>query len=59
MKKRLSNINSNDIFMKGGTMPVTLVSMKDLLRKAKEGNYAVGQYNINNLEFAQAFFTSR
>uniref|UniRef100_UPI00313E5205 class II fructose-1,6-bisphosphate aldolase n=1 Tax=Bacillus sp. OTU530 TaxID=3043862 RepID=UPI00313E5205 len=36
-------------------MPVTLVSMKDLLRKAKEGNYAVGQYNINNLEFAQAF----
>jgi len=34
---------------------VTLVSMKDLLRKAKEGNYAVGQYNINNLEFAQAF----
>jgi 6-phospho-5-dehydro-2-deoxy-D-gluconate aldolase len=29
--------------------------MKDLLRKAKEGNYAVGQYNINNLEFAQAF----
>ncbi|MFP3121979.1 class II fructose-1,6-bisphosphate aldolase [Ectobacillus funiculus] len=34
---------------------MTLVSMKDLLRKAKEGNYAVGQYNINNLEFAQAF----
>lgn len=36
-------------------MLVALVSMTDLLRKAKEGNYAVGQYNINNLEFAQAF----
>ncbi|MBD1381126.1 class II fructose-1,6-bisphosphate aldolase [Metabacillus arenae] len=34
---------------------MTLVSMKDMLLKAKEGNYAVGQYNINNLESAQAF----
>lgn len=32
-----------------------LVSMKEMLLKAKEGNYAVGQYNINNLESAQAF----
>ncbi len=36
-------------------MLVTLVSMKDMLLKAKEGNYAVGQYNINNLESIQAF----
>ncbi|WP_257347923.1 class II fructose-1,6-bisphosphate aldolase [Pseudalkalibacillus decolorationis] len=34
---------------------MTLVSMKDMLLKAKEGNYAVGQYNINNLESIQAF----
>ncbi|RIN17136.1 fructose-bisphosphate aldolase [Mammaliicoccus vitulinus] len=31
-----------------------LVSMKEMLIKAKENGYAVGQYNINNLEFAQA-----
>ncbi|WCK56430.1 class II fructose-1,6-bisphosphate aldolase [Aneurinibacillus sp. Ricciae_BoGa-3] len=34
---------------------MSLISMKDMLLKAKEGNYAVGQYNINNLESAQAF----
>lgn len=32
-----------------------LVSMKDMLLKAKTGNYAVGQYNINGLAFAQSF----
>ncbi|QIH76811.1 fructose-bisphosphate aldolase [Macrococcoides canis] len=31
-----------------------LVSMKEVLIKAKEGGYAVGQYNLNNLEFTQA-----
>jgi 6-phospho-5-dehydro-2-deoxy-D-gluconate aldolase len=31
-----------------------LVSMKDMLLKAKEGGYAVGQYNINSLQWAQA-----
>ena len=33
---------------------MTLVSMKEMLIKAKEGKYAVGQLNINNLEYAQA-----
>jgi len=28
--------------------------MKEMLIQAKEGGYAVGQYNINNLEFTQA-----
>jgi fructose-bisphosphate aldolase class II len=28
--------------------------MKDMLNKALEGKYAVGQYNINNLEWTQA-----
>lgn len=31
-----------------------LVSMKDMLIQAVEGKYAVGQFNINNLEFTQA-----
>lgn len=31
-----------------------LVSMTEMLRKAKAGKYAVGQFNINNLEFTQA-----
>lgn len=31
-----------------------LVSMNDFLAKAKAGKYAVGQFNMNNLEFAQA-----
>ena len=31
-----------------------LVSMTDMLKKAKSEGYAVGQFNINNLEFAQA-----
>ncbi|HSH24371.1 MAG TPA: class II fructose-1,6-bisphosphate aldolase [Massilibacterium sp.] len=31
-----------------------LVSMKEMLEKAKAEKYAVGQFNINNLEFTQA-----
>ena len=31
-----------------------LVSMKDMLDKALAGKYAVGQYNLNNLEWTQA-----
>ncbi|TCZ78939.1 class II fructose-1,6-bisphosphate aldolase [Paenibacillus albiflavus] len=31
-----------------------LVSMNEFLPQAKEGKYAVGQFNMNNLEFAQA-----
>lgn len=31
-----------------------LVSAKDMLTKAKEGHYAVGQFNINNLEWTKA-----
>jgi fructose-bisphosphate aldolase class II len=31
-----------------------LVSMKDMLMKAKTEKYAVGQFNLNNLEFTQA-----
>ena len=31
-----------------------LVSAKEMLTKAKAGHYAVGQFNINNLEWAKA-----
>ncbi|MGB7999350.1 MAG: class II fructose-1,6-bisphosphate aldolase [Anaerobacillus sp.] len=31
-----------------------LVSMKDMLEKGKAEGYAVGQFNLNNLEFTQA-----
>ncbi|SDP09801.1 fructose-bisphosphate aldolase, class II [Paenibacillus sp. yr247] len=31
-----------------------LVSMKEMLAKALDGKYAVGQFNVNNLEFTQA-----
>lgn len=36
----------------GGTY--MLVSAKEMLMKAKEGHYAVGQFNINNLEWTKA-----
>lgn len=33
-------------------MPI--VNMTDMLKKALAGKYAVGQFNINNLEWTQA-----
>jgi fructose-bisphosphate aldolase class II len=33
---------------------IMLVSTKEMLTKAKEGKYAVGQFNINNLEWTKA-----
>nr|WP_285843012.1 class II fructose-1,6-bisphosphate aldolase [Metabacillus litoralis] len=35
-------------------MKVVLVSMEDMLVRAKEGKYAVGQFNLNSLQWAQA-----
>lgn len=44
--------NKNEIKEDGGfTM---LVSAKDMLEKARDGKYAVGQFNINNLEWTKA-----
>ena len=31
-----------------------LVSATEMLNKAKEGHYAVGQFNINNLEWTKS-----
>ncbi|WP_405097561.1 class II fructose-1,6-bisphosphate aldolase [Oceanobacillus sp. FSL H7-0719] len=33
---------------------MALVSMKEMLEKGKENGYAIGQFNLNNLEYAQA-----
>ena len=35
-----------------------LVSAKEMLTKAKEGKYAVGQFNINNLEWTKMVLTT-
>ncbi|QVK17873.1 class II fructose-1,6-bisphosphate aldolase [Mycoplasmatota bacterium] len=35
-----------------------LVNMKIMLEKAKEGKYAVGQFNINNLEWTKSILTA-
>lgn len=37
---------------------MSLVSMKEMLNKALEGKYAVGQFNINNLEWTQAILSA-
>jgi len=36
------------------TMKMALVTTKDMFRKAYEGGYAVGAFNINNMEIVQA-----
>ncbi len=33
---------------------MTLVSMKEMMIKGKDEGYAIGQFNVNNLEYAQA-----
>ncbi|MBS6642276.1 MAG: class II fructose-1,6-bisphosphate aldolase [Clostridiaceae bacterium] len=35
-----------------------LVSAKDMLEKARDGKYAVGQFNINNLEWTKAILAT-
>ena len=37
---------------------MALVSMTEMLNKALDGKYAVGQFNINNLEWTQAILTA-
>ena len=35
-----------------------LVSAKDMMDKARDGKYAVGQFNINNLEWTKAILNT-
>ena len=46
----LKNYNKEDVDI--------LVSAKEILTKAKTGKYAVGQFNINNLEWTKAVLTA-
>ena len=38
---------------------MALVSAKEMLQKAKAGHYAVGQFNINNLERGRSMLPLR
>ena len=40
--------------IKGVYKHMPLVNAKEMLTKAKAGHYAVGQFNINNLEWTKA-----
>src|SRR5690625_7186163 len=33
---------------------MSIVSMKEMLERGKEKGYAIGQFNLNNLEYTQA-----
>ena len=53
----LSKIGYNNLVLKNKTFTEVknmLVSAKEMLTKAKAGKYAVGQFNINNLEWIKA-----
>lgn len=50
-------IRNDGMVIKNGTkggLHMPLVSMKEILEKGKAEGYAVGQFNLNNLEFTQA-----
>ena len=38
---------------------MALVSAKEMLEKARKGKYAVGQFNINNLEWTKSILRRR
>lgn len=39
-------------------LAMPLVSMTEMLKQALAGKYAVGQFNINNLEWTQAILAA-
>ncbi len=51
MRKFVPQHHVND---RGGKDKMALVSMKEMMIKAKKEGYAIGQFNINNLEYGQA-----
>ena len=53
---RVTSLSALIIKQGGKNMP--LVSMTEMLNKALEGKYAVGQFNINNLEWTQAILAA-
>ena len=39
---------------KKGLIPMALVTTKEMFQKAYHGGYAVGAFNVNNMEIVQA-----
>jgi fructose-bisphosphate aldolase class II len=59
VKKGLKSLNSvlkAQALIKGGK--IMLVSATEMLQKAVAGKYAVGQFNINNLEWTRSILTT-
>ena len=57
----LLNLNLNLSFLYGAILEeraMPLVPMRQLLDEAAKGNYAVGAYNVNNMEQIQAIMTA-
>ena len=54
MEMSLSAGITADIKKKGYVSPMALVTTKEMFRKAYEGKYAIGAFNINNMEIIQA-----
>ncbi len=50
----LSQLRDESTDLKLEEKEMALVSAKEMLEKAKAGHYAVGQFNINNLEWTKA-----
>ena len=40
--------------IKKGLIPMALVTTKEMFAKAYNGGYAVGAFNVNNMEIVQA-----
>ena len=49
-----NNTSKGNLFYNLTEVNKMLVSAKEMLDKAKAGHYAVGQFNINNLEWTKA-----
>ena len=48
------NKETSKLIVKNRRERIMLVSAKEMLEKAKAGHYAVGQFNINNLEWTKS-----
>ena len=53
-KMGYNNTSKGNLFYNLTEVNKMLVSAKEMLDKAKAGHYAVGQFNINNLEWTKS-----
>ena len=45
--------NADITLIKGGIFPMPMVNTKEMFKKAYEGGYAIGAFNVNNMEIIQ------